>query len=182
MSEKNNTNPTPTTYGNPYLMGFLLGLVLLASFVIMGRGLGASGAFNSALAYVMNFIAPSHIDGNAYYTGYLNIDEAGVAHPLKSWLFFEVIGVLIGGFISGVLAKRVKFTIEKGPNATNKSRLIFAVIGGALMGIGAKLGLGCTSGQALTGGSVLNAGSWAYMLCVFGGAYAFAWFMRKQWN
>ena len=34
----------PQPYWNPYLAGFGLGLVLLASFVIMGRGLGASGA------------------------------------------------------------------------------------------------------------------------------------------
>jgi len=177
MSDNTNTNDEPAKYGNPYLWGFILGLVLLAAFVIMGRGLGASGAFNSVLTYVMSFIAPDHIADNAYYTGYLN-DGA----PLKSWLLFEVIGVLIGGFISGALAKRIKFTIEKGPNATTRNRIIFALIGGAIMGVGAKLGLGCTSGQALTGGALLNAGSWAYMMCVFGGAYAFAWFMRKQWN
>jgi uncharacterized membrane protein YedE/YeeE len=143
----------------------------------MGRGLGASGAFNSMLTYGLNIIAPHHIADNTYYTGYLN-DGA----PLKSWLLFEVVGVFIGGFLSAALAKRLKFTIEKGPNAKTRNRLIFAALGGAIMGVGAKLGLGCTSGQALTGGALLNAGSWAFMLCVFGGAYAFAWFMRKQWN
>lgn len=173
------TNPEPAygKYGNPYLWGFLLGLVLLAAFVIMGRGLGASGAFNSLLTYAVNIVSPEHVQSNDYYSNYFN-DGA----PLKSWLLFEVIGVLIGGFISGALAKRIKFTIEKGPNATTRNRLIFALIGGAIMGVGAKLGLGCTSGQALTGGALLNAGSLAYMMCVFGGAYAFAWFMRKQWN
>jgi hypothetical protein len=50
-----------------------------------------------------------------------------------------------------------------------------------MMGIGAKIALGCTSGQALTGGSLLNVGSWAFMMCVFGGAYAVAYFFRKQW-
>lgn len=177
MSDNANNNSAPAKYGNPYLWGFFLGLVLLTAFVVMGRGLGASGAFNSVLTYVMVYVAPDHIVGNDYYTGYLN-DGA----PLKSWLLFEVIGVFIGGFISAALAKRIKFTIEKGPHATTRNRLIFALIGGGLMGVGAKMGLGCTSGQALTGGSVLNAGSWAYMMCVFGGAYAFAWFMRKQWN
>ena len=34
----------PQPYSNPYLVGIGLGLVLLAEFVIMGRGLGASGA------------------------------------------------------------------------------------------------------------------------------------------
>ena len=35
----------PKPYMNPYLAGFLLGLVLLATIYITGRGLGASGAF-----------------------------------------------------------------------------------------------------------------------------------------
>ena len=50
------------------------------------------------------------------------------------------------------------------------------------MGIGAKLARGCTSGQALTGGALLNVGSWAFMMCVFAGAYATAWFVRRQWK
>jgi len=49
------------------------------------------------------------------------------------------------------------------------------------MGIGAKLARGCTSGQALTGGALLNVGSWANMMAIFGGAYAMAYFIRKQW-
>ncbi len=36
-------------YSNPYLVGVGLGLVLLAAFVIMGRGLGASGAMNTSV-------------------------------------------------------------------------------------------------------------------------------------
>ncbi|MBF8296300.1 MAG: putative transporter component, partial [Bacteroidetes bacterium] len=55
-------------------------------------------------------------------------------------------------------------------------------IGGGLMGIGAKLARGCTSGQALTGGALFNVGSWAFMMMVFGGAYAAAYFVRRQWQ
>ena len=50
------------------------------------------------------------------------------------------------------------------------------------MAIGAHLARGCTSGQALSGGALLNAGSWAFMLMVFVGAYATAYFMRWQWR
>jgi uncharacterized membrane protein YedE/YeeE len=53
--------------------------------------------------------------------------------------------------------------------------------GGAIMGVGAKLARGCTSGQALTGGALLNLGSWAFMLSVFAGGYALAYFVRKEW-
>jgi len=51
-----------------------------------------------------------------------------------------------------------------------------------MTGIGAAFGRGCTSGQALTGGSLLNLGSWVFMMCVFAGAYAAAYFARRQWR
>jgi uncharacterized membrane protein YedE/YeeE len=170
--------PSPKPYWNSYWAGFGLGLVLLASFVIMGRGLGASGAFTTAVATAVHAVVPAHAEGNAFYAEYLG---DGSRSPLKDWLVFEVLGVFVGGFLSGVLANRLKFTVEKGPHINTTRRLTFAFIGGALMGIGAKIALGCTSGQALTGGALLNVGSWAFMWCVFGGAYAVAYFFRKQW-
>lgn len=166
-------------YMNPYLAGIGLGLVLLAAFVIVGRGLGASGAFSSVVAVAVETVAPEHARGNDFYLGYL---ENGAGHPFKSWLVFEVLGVLVGGFISGILAGRVRRTVEKGPRISTRGRLLLAFGGGALMGIGAKLARGCTSGQALTGGAQLNAGSWAFMLMVFAGAYALAYFVRRQWR
>jgi uncharacterized membrane protein YedE/YeeE len=169
----------PKPYSNPYAAGFGLGLVLLAAFVIMGRGLGASGAFSSLVATSVHTIAPAHSESNAFYAGYLG---DGAQSPLLDWLVFEVLGVFIGGFISAALAGRIIKTIERGPSITNKWRLIFAFIGGGLMGIGAKLARGCTSGQALTGGALLGVGSWAFMICVFAGAYAAAWFIRRQWR
>lgn len=170
---------TAKPYSNPYLAGFGLGLVLLAAFVIMGRGLGASGAFSTLLTVGVNEVAPEHVQNNAYYSQYIG---DGTFNPLKDWLLFEVIGVLIGGFISGTLAGRIKMKVEKGPRISSKNRLIFAFIGGTLMGFGAKMARGCTSGQALTGGALLNVGSWAFMLMVFAGAYAMAYFVRRQWT
>lgn len=166
-------------YTNPYVAGVGLGLVLLAAFVVMGRGLGASGAFSSVVSWLVSLVAPQHAHANEYFRGYL---EEGVGHPLKAWLVFEVLGVLAGGFLSGVLAGRVSRTVEKGPRISVRGRLAFAFAGGALMGIGAKLARGCTSGQALSGGGTLNAGSWAFMMMVFAGAYALAWAMRRQWR
>lgn len=165
-------------YSNPYLTGIGLGLVLLAAFVIMGRGLGASGAVSTAVAVTVNTIAPQHAAGNQFYAEYLG---DGKTNPFKDWLVFEVIGVIVGGFISGSLAHRVKKAVDKGPQVSNRTRLIYAFVGGSLMGIGAKLARGCTSGQALSGGALLNLGSWAFMMMVFAGGYAAAYFIRRQW-
>lgn len=168
----------PKPYWNPYLSGIGLGLVLLAAFVIMGRGLGASGAFSSLVAVGVDKVAPAHAQSNEFYKEYLG---DGSKNPLKDWLVFEVLGVFVGGFISGALGGRIKKTTEKGERISVGYRLFFAFIGGGLMGFGAKLARGCTSGQALTGGALLNVGSWAFMMMVFAGAYAAAYFMRRQW-
>lgn len=169
----------PAPYANPYVAGVGLGLVLLAAYVLMGRGLGASAAPSTLVAWFMDLVAPAHTQANEFYQGYL---EGGVGHPLKSWIMFEVLGVMVGGFLSGILAGRLARTVEKGPRISAGARLGFAFAGGALMGIGSKLARGCTSGQALTGGAVLNLGSWVFMMMVFAGAYALAWAMRRQWR
>lgn len=178
-SAMDHANHRPKPYMNPYVAGVGLGIVLLLSFVIMGRGLGASGAMSTVVSVGVAKVAPAHAESNEFYSDYVG---DATTNPLKDWLLFEVIGVIVGGFFSGTLAGRVKRTIEKGPRIGSRSRLILAFIGGALMGFGAKLARGCTSGQALTGGALLNAGSWAFMLMVFAGAYAVAYFLRRQWT
>ena len=165
-------------YMNPYVAGVGLGLVLLAAFVIAGRGLGASGAFASVVSFVVNLVAPAHAGDNPFYQKYLS----RASNPFKDWLFIEVIGVMIGGFLSGYFAKRVAKTIERGPNISDKGRLTLAFVGGILTAFGAQLGRGCTSGQALTGGSLLNLGSWAFMFSVFAGGYGTAYFLRREWK
>ncbi|NOZ62879.1 MAG: YeeE/YedE family protein [Calditrichaeota bacterium] len=164
-------------YWPPYAVGVMLGLVLLSAYFFSGRGLGASGAVKRTVAYVEMKAAPSYVENNHFLSHYAH----GKHSPLRNWLVFEVLGVMVGGLISGALAGRSKWTIERGPRFSDKKRLLFAFIGGSLMGFGAALGRGCTSGQALSGGATLAVGSWAFMLMVFAGGYMLAYFMRKQW-
>lgn len=171
--------PSPRSYSNPYLTGVGLGLVLLAAFVVMGRGLGASGAFSSLVSWGLDSAASGHARANPFYVGYL---ESGVGHPLKSWLVFEVLGLAAGGLLSGALAGRIRRRVERGPRFSTPGRLAMALLGGVLMGVGSKLARGCTSGQALSGGALLALGSWSFMIMVFVGAYATAWFVRRQWT
>jgi uncharacterized membrane protein YedE/YeeE len=167
------------TYSNPDIVGVGLGIVLLAAYVIMGRGLGASGAMTTLVSVGVDKVSPEHAKNNEFFSEYLG---DGITNPFKDWLVFEVIGVIAGGFISGSLAGRVRKGIEKGPRVSATKRLMFAFVGGGLMGIGAKLARGCTSGQALSGGAILNLGSWAFMMMVFAGGYAAAYFLRRQWT
>lgn len=166
----------PRPYLNPYLAGVGLGLVLLAAFVVMGRGLGASGAYASVVAAGVDGLASAHARANGLFSHYL----AGGA-PLKDWLVFEILGVFVGGFLSALVAGRIRWTVEHGPRMSDRGRLVYAFGGGALMGLGAVLARGCTSGQALTGGALLSVGSWLFIIGAFAAGYVAAPLFRRQW-
>jgi uncharacterized membrane protein YedE/YeeE len=166
-------------YMNPYLAGTLLGLLLLATIYITGRGLGASGAIKSYAVATVEAVAPGHAAAAPFYEEYAASHGAG--SPLMSWLVFEVTGVLIGAFLSGLISNRLDFKLEKGIHATTRMRVAGALTGGLLWGIGAQFGRGCTSGAALSGLAVMSTGGITTMLAIFAGAYMFAYFFRKLW-
>jgi uncharacterized protein len=164
------------SYWNPYAVGVLLGLVLLATYAVTGRGLGATGGYSAIAAWIAGIFSPEHVAANIVHAKYWN-DGA----PLLSWTLFLGFGVFIGALISGLQGRRVHFTVERGPRIGDGNRLALAFAGGAIAAVGAKIAKGCTSGQALTGGAILNVGSLVFMLAVFAAAYGLAYFVRKEW-
>ncbi|HEY0476344.1 MAG TPA: YeeE/YedE thiosulfate transporter family protein [Kofleriaceae bacterium] len=164
-------------YADPYVTGACLGLVLLAAFVITGRGLGASGAFATTAAGLTHAIAPAQAEANPYFARYLAGDG-----PWRDWLLFEIGGVALGGAVSAWAAGRLRGQIERGPGARSPARLVLGFAGGAVMGLGAVLARGCTSGLALTGGALLSVGAWLFMLAAFAGAYLAAPVLRRVWR
>jgi hypothetical protein len=164
-------------YSNPYLMGVLLGIVLLFTFYTMGRGLGSSATFARIGAAAVQTVAPEHAQTNDYLSQYVK----GGQSPLLAWLVFLTLGAGLGGLLSAFMAKRIQGEVARGPSIGASGRLWLAVGGGALSGFAARLAQGCTSGQALTGASELAFGSWVFMFCIFAGAYATSYFFRKEW-
>lgn len=164
-------------YMNPYLAGVLLGLVLLAAMVVSGRGLGASGGVKYCVVSIVGAVSPQHVEKSDYYLKYFE----GGKKPLANWLTLEIFGVLLGGFLSGAVSGRLKLKVEKSPKITVIRRLIFAFLGGMLFVYGGQLARGCTSGAALSGMAVLSVAGFVTMVTIFGSAYIFAWFFRKNW-
>jgi len=164
-------------YMNPYLAGFLLGLVMLAAFYFTREGLGASGAFKSFVVAVVKTVAPTHAENSEFYSSYL----ASHSSFFSSRLVLMLIGVLAGGFISGTIMGRLKLKVEHSPKITSKKRIVMAIIGGFLFGLGAQFARGCTSGAALTGMANLSAAGYLTMIFIFGTGYIVAYFFRKNW-
>jgi len=175
MNQASNYEPK---YINPYLGGVLLGLLVLLTFYITGRGLGASGAVKDVVVTTAEVVTPTKAKENAYMSQ--SFSDGHTA--LYSWLVFESVGMFFGGLLSGVIFGRLKkFRIDHGPNITGKKRIVYALIGGALFGIGSRFGRGCTSGAALSGSATFSLGGVIVMFAIFGTGYAVAHVVRKLW-
>jgi uncharacterized membrane protein YedE/YeeE len=164
-----------SNYWNPYLSGVLLGLTLLASFIVLGAGLGASGGLARIAAAVEQTIAPGHVLSSEYFGKW-------GSSPMSYYLVFMLLGTFLGGLFSALAANRVRFQVERGYAASMGMRSLYALSGGILAGFASRLAQGCTSGQALTGSAMLLSGSLLFLVCVFAGGYATAWFVRRQWD
>lgn len=107
-----------TKYMNPYLAGVLLGLLLIATIYITGRGLGASGAIKSYAVTVVEKVAPTFRANTKFY------EEYAKEHPgsslLMNLLVFEVTGVLICAFLLGLMSNRLDFKLKKGRTQPQK--------------------------------------------------------------
>jgi uncharacterized membrane protein YedE/YeeE len=162
-------------YMNPYHAGVLLGLTLLASYLILGAGLGASSGMARVGAYFEMVLAPARTLASKYFGSWGE-------QPLKYYLVFMMAGVFFGGLISALLAGRCEVRVERGAKCAPKKRLLFALAGGILAGFASRLANGCTSGQALSGSALLLTGSLLFLICLFAGGYAAAYFVRRQWD
>lgn len=162
---------------NPVHGGIMIGIAMLLTFFIAGRGLGVSGALTDFAVSIQNLIAPSVNQSSQYFSRYY----AYGANPLSDYLVFMAVGIVIGSFVAGMVSRDLKFEILKGPNISDRGRLTYALIGGIFVGYAARMARGCTSGQALVGGAELSVGAWAFMFSIFIGGFAVAYFVRRQW-
>jgi uncharacterized membrane protein YedE/YeeE len=171
---------SPRAYSDPYVAGIGIGLVLLTAYVVVGQGLGASGAFASVVASGTAVVqGATRASASPAVAPYL---PNGVASPLRDWLVLELAGVMLGGFASAWFAGRLRRVTEHGAHVTAGQRMYAAVGGGVLMGVGAKLARGCTSGQALSGGALLSVGSWIFIACCFAAGYGLSPLARRLWR
>ncbi|MBC8218371.1 MAG: YeeE/YedE family protein [Planctomycetes bacterium] len=160
---------------NPYLAGLGLGLTLLASFLILGAGLGASSGIARIAACAELCVARAHTLSSGYF------GKWGDA-PLRYYLVFMLVGTFLGALCSALLADRVRLRVERGAKTSTGRRVMYAFAGGILVGFASRLANGCTSGQALTGSALLLTGSFAFLVFIFVGGYSTAWLFRRQWN
>lgn len=162
----------------PHLAGTLLGLTLLAAFLLTGHGLGASGFTTALAAKTAQAVASSNAEDNAYFGPML---EDG-ANPLDSWITWQVLGVALGALVGALGARRFKLGIDGPPRLGRTTRLGLAFAGGIIAGVGARISLGCTSGLGLSGAATLATAGFIFLIGFFASGAALGMLMRGLWR
>ena len=149
-------------YWPAWVAGLALGVVLLLTFVFTGHGLGATGFTTRLSAWLGDNVAHQWTLANDYLGPM--IEDGAV---LSSWITWQVLGVFLGALVSAVLARRIAWRVEGAASAGRTGRLLKALAGGILAGIGARIAAGCTSGVGLSGAAVLSVAGFVFLGAFF---------------
>jgi len=171
-----NISQKPRKFWPPLIGGIGLGIALLGMFVVTGHGLGAYGFYKKVVLWISNDVASGWTLANAYLSTSL-----GKGHPLAGWVSWKVLGIAFGALVGSLVAKRFRFKVERGSGINAGTRIILAILGGALSGFGAALARGCTSGLGLSGAATLSVASFLFLMGFFIAGLITARITKKVW-
>ncbi len=160
---------------SPYAVGIGIGLLGTLAFLLSDKPLGCSTSFSSTAGMIHKLFNRRKVEENPYYKN---------VPPVVDWQWMLVLGVLIGGFLSATLSGQFQLAAVPGLWAETfgpspAPRMIAAVIGGIIMGVGARWAGGCTSGHGISGTLQLAISSWVAAACFFVGGIVTAMILYR---
>jgi len=160
----------------PFIAGIVLGLVLLLTFILVGNGMGSSGAFARVATEVGLQVAPEATRENAYLGGMAQ------GNPLAAWIVLAAVGTFIGAILASISSGRFKVKVDRGSGRIGVgTRLALALGGGLLAGFGSRLAAGCTSGVGLSNTAMLGVAGFVFLIAFFVVGLLVSLFMRRVW-
>ncbi len=167
--------PSPYPYSepawSPYVVGFLIGFLVLSTLWLAGKKIGASSAYSDAAGMIGRLVAPRHIASLPYYQK---------SKPMIGWTLTIVLGAILGSFIAAWTGGELtgsylqEMWVDRFGADSSLLRAFVALLGGALMAYGARMAGGCTSGHGISGTLQLAVSSWIAVICFFIGGIAAA--------
>ncbi len=164
-------------FWSPYVAGVGLGVTLLATFIIMGWGLGASSAFSLLTGVGMGKLSPGYAKSLEYFSQYLNAEA-----PLLNWILFEIGGLFLGALAASIISGNFRLKFDRAASMGSGTRLLTAFGGGILIGLASRLARGCTSGVGLSGGAELAVAGWIFVIAMFISGFIVAAIFRRLWS
>ena len=177
-NRRHSVNEQPKPLWRPHTAGLLLGLGLLLTFLLTGHGLGGSGFTTALAAKSAKTVLPTATEANAYLGPMVEDGN----NPLNAWITWQVLGVAVGALVGAVTARRFKWTVDGPTRMTKAGRLVLALAGGMVAGLGARISLGCTSGLGLSGAATLATAGFLFLIGFFAAGALLGLLTRKLWS
>lgn len=160
---------------SPYIVGIGIGILSCLTFLLSDKPIGCSTAFARTSGMIHRLFRGSRVKEMPYYQKF---------PPAVDWEWMLVVGIIIGAFISAKLSGQFELQWLPGKWVENfgdmiSTRLIVALVGGIIMGIGSRWANGCTSGHGISGTLQLAISSWLAAICFFIGGIVTAMIIFK---
>jgi uncharacterized protein len=168
--------PYPEPDWSPYVVGGLIGVLVLCTLALAGKKIGASSAYSDSAGMIGRLVAPRHIASIPYFQN---------NKPMIGWTFTIVLGAILGSFLAAWTGGELTGTylqdmwIARFGADSYAQRTGVALLGGGLMAFGARMAGGCTSGHGISGTLQLAVSSWIAVICFFVGGIAAAMLMYR---
>ncbi|MEO9590163.1 YeeE/YedE thiosulfate transporter family protein [Rhodopirellula bahusiensis] len=175
-SELPSPYPYPEPAWSPYVVGLLIGILVLTTLALAGKKIGASSAYSDTAGMLGRLIAPRHIASLPYYQN---------SKPMIGWTLTIVHGAILGSFFAAWTGGELTgaylqdMWVARFGADSGFLRAFVALLGGALMAFGARMAGGCTSGHGISGTLQLAVSSWIAVICFFVGGIAAAMLMYR---
>ena len=155
---------------SPYVVGIGIGILSWLTFLLSDRTIGCSTPFARFSGMIERLFRGDQVLKRPYFIKFV---------PAIGWDSMLVLGILIGAFLSALLFGQCQ--LQWVPDLWQQTfgntpllRLVVALVGGVLMGIGSRWAGGCTSGHGISGTLQLAVSSWLAAICFFIGGIATA--------
>ena len=148
---------------SPYWTGIGIGILSWFTFLLSDKPIGCSTAFTRTSGMLEQAITGKSVSNQSYYQKF----------PTKiDWEWMFVLGIIIGSFFAAMLSGEFQlkwlpsiWVARFGPDVL--PRILTALLGGIILGIGARWAGGCTSGHGISGTLQLAVSSWIAVIFFF---------------
>jgi uncharacterized protein len=161
---------------NPYVAGFLTGLLLIASVWFTGKYIGASTTFVRTAGFIERIFSAERVARVEYFVKEM---------PKIDWQWMFVVGIFFGSLLASTTSGSFRLQAlptrwEKRFGKSRTKRAATAFAGGALAMFGARLADGCPSGHGLSGSLQLAVSGYVSLICFFVGGLIVANILYRE--
>ena len=158
------------TTWSPYVVGIGIGVLSWLTWLISHKPIGCSTSFARSAGMIEKLLRGPKVETRPYYQE---------VKPAVDWQWMLVLGMVVGALVSSLLSGDFqwqwipsRWAAAFGTNVP--LRLIAALLGGVLLGLGSRWAGGCTSGHGISGTMQLAVSSWISAICFFVGGIVMA--------